>query len=988
MRVFNAKNFKLLIPAFGILLMLISFSAWAAPEFPTIPQLRQEGDKIWAGGGYMVERDGIKVLHFKGTPMEIGMQQALLLAEEANRLRLLVDPTVQPHTGMDALVWKFNDFYMATKLQPTFKRNIPERYIEEMAGFVYAISDGADHEISPVLTGNAMQELALIMCTSVAAWGSASADGRLYHARNLDNYFPMELIQSAVVMVVEPEGRLPFITLNYPANMGVMHALNSKGISVSMSYSFTDDANIDGMPYTFMLREIAERAETLEQAVAIIKQTPRTIGLNIMIGDAKIPKAIVVEVSADHYSIREVTNDYISATNRYATETMQQYQQPGWYSSALRDMRLAQLYEEQQGQFTPEVMAEVLRDKFNPGTRPYNELLRGIESDSTMASLIFDGTRQLMWVGVQDPSAPASDRTMLAFSLSSALAGGEVRQPDLDIPVLNSQEEHRLDWLALYQVDHLMQASKWAQAQQILEPLLAKYPQSEHVLLLYAKSRMYQGARAEAAEYFQRIVELPQIDQLRNLQEATYRLGFLADIEGRRADAISWYKRSLAVEVPDVGGDDFYRRQSQLGLLKPLGQSESMLSSWRSAVVFTGKSQLVATEPGGQISDISVMGAHKTKPEYIVRWLGVKVGDQLAPNQTRTMRQALLALGAFDDVVVAAVPIGEGQVHLIIRLVEGFGFYRDPVGLIVGTAVDLSQQTISPRYENLAGRAINVGGTYNWGPAKLRALYIEAPSRLIGPSRFKLQAQTRFVGFSVNEGKFIGSKETVDRQELQLSLTRVLNPEWTLSVDGKVYQQNSKSLQATNGYTPVEGRFALITVNMGRVTGGYANSSIFSLTSGLLYEPSTSAPGTMSSKPLPLLSLTFNTKKAISRNMQVALFSNAGWMDETTPLPQQFWLGGGRTLRGYNQTIPTTAYAATSLEMRRYLNSSLYTGVFADAAILADGSGATLTLWNPGLLVRYITPIGQGVGFTAAYAPARGNNPGSWRYEMGLTSAW
>jgi tetratricopeptide (TPR) repeat protein/predicted choloylglycine hydrolase len=918
----NANSFKLLLLALGVLLMATSFSVWAAPASPQIPKLRQEGDKLWAGGGYMVERDGIKVVHLKGTPMEIGMQQALLLSEEANRLRLLVDPTVQPHTGMDALIWKFNNFYMDTKLLPTFKRNIPERYIEEMEGFVYAISEGVDHDIVSVLSGNVMQELSLIMCTSVAAWGSASADGGLYHARNLDNNLFMELVQSAVVMVVEPKDRIPFITLNYPANMGVMHALNSKGISISMSYSFTNDSNLDGLPYTFMLREIAERAETLEQAVAIIKETPRTIGLNIMVGDAKIPKAVVVEVSADHYSVREATDDYISATNRYATEPMQQYQQPGWYSSALRDMRLAELYEQQRGQFTPAVMAEVLRDKFGPGTRPYNELIRGIESDSTMASLIFDGTRQLMWIGVQDPFAPASDRTMLAFSLSSALAGGEARQPDLDIQVSNPQDEHRLNWLALYQIDQLMQTGKWAEAQQSLEPLLARYPQSEHVLLLAAKTRMRQGANEEAANYFQRIVELSQITQLRNLQEATYYLGLLADKEGRRVDAISWYNRSLAVEVPDVGGDDYFRLQSQLGLLKPLGQPQSMLSSWRSAVVFTGTIEQAVVEPGGQIADISVLGAHRTQPDFILKWLGVEVGDQLAPDQTRTIRQALLALGAYDDVAVAAVPIGQDQVHLIIRLTEGFGFYRDPVELIVSTAVDLSQQTISLRYENIAGRAINVGGAYNWGSSQLRAFYIETPCRLIGPSQLKLQVQTRRVGYKVTEGKFMGSTETVGRQELQLSLKRVLHSDWTISLDGRIYQQDNKSVQATNGYIPVEGRFALITTNASHVTGNNANSRVFSLTSGVLYAPTTT-PGIMSSQLLPLLSIAFNTKKAISRNMQVVLTSNAGWMDEDMPLLQQFWLGGSRTLRGYSQTIPTTTYAAAGLELRRYLSSSL-----------------------------------------------------------------
>jgi len=563
------RKIILLVVSFVTLVGLCSSIAVATTAMPTIPELRQDGDRLWAGQGYLMERDGIKILHLKGTPMEIGMQQALLLGEEADRLRQYVDPSMQEHKGLDALVWGFQEFYMKTKLTPTFVRNIPQRYIDEMQGFVYAISGGLETNIEPVLTENVFQELALMMCTSLAAFGSASVDGGLYHARNLDNSLPLEMVQSALVAIVEAEGRLPYITLTYPGNFGVMHAVNSAGISVSMNYSLSSDSSIDGVPLVFLLREIAENAETLDEALQIIKETPRTIGLNILVGDAKIPQAVVVEVSANHYAVRPATDGFISATNRYADTSMKPYQASGWHSSTLRDERLAQLAQEHHGSFSPEVMAEALRDKFEPGTPPYEKLLFGIETVGTMASVIFDATRQIMWVGVQDAAAPASDRTLLAFSLPQALAGADPRQPALDIPLQEPDDEHRLDWLKLHQVERLMLDYKYQEAQAQLHPLLDKYPTSEYMLLLMGWTYMRLGGVDTAAEYFERITRLESVANPRYLQEATYQLGLFADAKGEREEALKWYRASLAVEVPDLSGDESIRKQAEEGLLKP-----------------------------------------------------------------------------------------------------------------------------------------------------------------------------------------------------------------------------------------------------------------------------------------------------------------------------------------------------------------------------------------------------------------------------------
>lgn len=944
----------------------------------TLPAVHRIGDIITAGAGSLVDYGGLKVLHLKGTPWEIGVQHGLLLGAEAVKLRPYVDPAMQPHQGMDAVVWRLRDLYMDTKLLPTFTRNIPTQYIDEMQGFVNAASGGKETDIKPVISANVAQELALYMCTSVAGWGSMSVDGRLYHARNLDNNMPMEMIKSAVVMIVEPQGKLPFITLSYPANFGVLHAMNNQGITVSMNYSFSVDAGIDGIPFPFLLREIVENAQTLEQAIEIVRQAPRTIGLNIMIGDSKIPRAVVVEVSANHYAVRTADAGFLSATNRYAAEPMRALQQPGWYSSATRDERLDELAVSRSGAISAPVMAEILRDKFAPDSAAHQGLLQGIDNAATMASVIFDPERQLMWVGVQDEAAPAPDRTLAAFSLADALAGREARRADLDIPV-EPDSEYRRDWLALYRAEQALTTGSASRAQGLLQPLLEQYPNSEYVLREAALCAISLGQWDAATAYFRRLADLPMIVEPRWLQEAAYYLGILADIRGDRQEALDWYRRSLAVVVPDLGGDsDRFRRQARIGLTRPLGKTETLLGAWWHADVFNTNATEAPAVAQGRVASISVQGAHRTQAATLLRWLGIRVGQMLTAADLQTMRKALLDLDAFDNVTITAHPADGGGIDVVIRLQEGFGLYRDPAEFAVNTAIGLLQQNLSLRYENVAGRAINIGGAVGWGASGQRTVYAETPVRIGAPMQLRLQAEKRITGVSAGVGRQAGTRITLDRSGAQLGLSMVLSPEWTLTLNGQYFADSLLKVTSPHGYQPPVGQYALISAGLTRRTGTTTNGTQFNASTGILWQPG------RSDTSWPRYAASLNVKKPISSNMQIATDLSAGYVDRRTPLAYQFRLGGSQTLRGYDATVVTPLYTHATMELRRYVRSDAHAALFADAAVVDTGDGRTTTLWSPGLALRYRTPVNQTCEASVAWAP----DTQTWRWQAGFSTNW
>ena len=114
--------------------------------------------------------------------------------------------------------------------------------------------------------------------------------------------------------------------------------MNDQGITVSMNYSLVDqvDNSLDGMAMVLLMRKIVQYASTLDEAIEMVLNTPRTFGMNIVISDSKIPDAVVLEVDANRYAIRRAQDGVLFATNQFNTEYMGQFQGSSWLASARR----------------------------------------------------------------------------------------------------------------------------------------------------------------------------------------------------------------------------------------------------------------------------------------------------------------------------------------------------------------------------------------------------------------------------------------------------------------------------------------------------------------------------------------------------------------------------------------------------------------------------------------------------------------------------
>ncbi|NUN98868.1 MAG: hypothetical protein HUU16_22175 [Candidatus Omnitrophica bacterium] len=221
--------------------------------------------------------DGTPVVRFKGTPEEMGRQHGTLLKEAVhyNMHRTL--------HGVGLVATLETGDWFPGKLETAFatqEKYIPERFIRE----VDAMAEAAEVPRNWARAVSVFPEY--FHCSGLALSGKATVGGKLYHGRVLDYMTDIGLQNTAVVMVFEPEGHNAWVSMGYAGLCSTVTAMNEKGLSFG-EMGGRGEGYLEGIPMTFMMREVVERFDTVKDALAWIKETPRTCEYFYVIADAK-----------------------------------------------------------------------------------------------------------------------------------------------------------------------------------------------------------------------------------------------------------------------------------------------------------------------------------------------------------------------------------------------------------------------------------------------------------------------------------------------------------------------------------------------------------------------------------------------------------------------------------------------------------------------------------------------------------------------------
>jgi isopenicillin-N N-acyltransferase-like protein len=245
------------------------------------------------GEGRLEMVDGTRVLFLKGTPEEMGRQQGMLLKKEIRQMVDRILYGVGVGSSFRKGKWFFGEIEQAqSRLNPF----MDTRYLQEMDAL--ALASGTQKE--EIRLANFFPEL--FHCSGFAVFGQATVDGKMYHGRILDYLKGIGLEQNAVVTVVQPDQGNAWVNINYAGFIGSVTAMNEKHIAIG-EMGGRGEGNWDGKPMAELVREVMEKANTLEEAVEIMRKGPRTCEYYYVISDAKAMKAVGIAATPKTFDV-------------------------------------------------------------------------------------------------------------------------------------------------------------------------------------------------------------------------------------------------------------------------------------------------------------------------------------------------------------------------------------------------------------------------------------------------------------------------------------------------------------------------------------------------------------------------------------------------------------------------------------------------------------------------------------------------------------
>lgn len=233
--------------------------------------------------------NGLRVVRLAGRPYDLGYQHGQVLGEEVRACVRQVLGYFESYLKVPLLRSLVVGWWLDTAWARAVKF-IPPRYLEELRG----LADGSGVPLRHLVRLHALPDRTY-SCANFAAWGQATADGRLIHMRNLDWNIRAGVQDHAVVFVVAPAGQRAFVSVAWAGFIGALTGINDAQISVGQIGAETTDLTYRGLPMVFLLRRVLEETGDLDAAVRLVREAPRTVGINYVFADAQVPRAVAVE---------------------------------------------------------------------------------------------------------------------------------------------------------------------------------------------------------------------------------------------------------------------------------------------------------------------------------------------------------------------------------------------------------------------------------------------------------------------------------------------------------------------------------------------------------------------------------------------------------------------------------------------------------------------------------------------------------------------
>jgi predicted choloylglycine hydrolase len=404
----------------------------------TVPVVtRQSNTAFSSGNNFLLKnKQNIWELYVEGDPLERGLAigsltDSLLKKQEYvffDKVNDLIPSNFKKLVLRNFLKWYNRKLYL----------NVSNEYQTE----IYGVSRYAPKDLSYIAPnflrdlylhgahdiGHAVQDLAMVGCTSFAVWGDKSEDGSLILGRNFDFYAGDAFAKDKIVAFINPKEGYPFMMVTWPGMIGVCSGMNAEGLTVTINASKSKIPLIAKTPISILTREILQYATTIEEAIVIAKNKKVFVSESIMVGSAKDNKAIIIEIAPDNLGVFEVSNgNRLVCANHFQSDTLKnnernQNQIKNSHSQYRYDRMEELLYENKK--ITPQIAVDILRNK-----EGMNNLPLGYGNEKALNQLlahhgiVFKPAQRLVWVS----ASPYQLGEFVCYDLSAIFKNRKIK---------------------------------------------------------------------------------------------------------------------------------------------------------------------------------------------------------------------------------------------------------------------------------------------------------------------------------------------------------------------------------------------------------------------------------------------------------------------------------------------------------------------------------------------------------------------------------
>lgn len=353
---------------------------------------------------------GLYEMYVEGAPFEMGiingkLSKELVVRQEeyfAEQIGKMI-PSNSQRNYLKYMIGFFNR---------NLDKNVKEEYLEE----IYGVSESASPAFQYLGTnyqrilnyhaahdiGHAVQNLALVGCTSFGTWGAMSQDSTMIIGRNFDFYVGDKFAEDKIVAFFNPKQGYKFMTVTWGGFVGAVSGMNDQGLSVTINAAKTDLPTGSATPVSIVTREILQYAKNIQEAIAIAKSRKMFVSESFLVASANDNKAVIIEKTPDALDVYDPHKDFIVCANHFQSpslaKTKMNMEQENESASSYRYKRLMELIDAN-GKNTVQKTINILRDqKGLSGANIGMGNEKAINQLIAHHSIVFEPKKLLVWV--------------------------------------------------------------------------------------------------------------------------------------------------------------------------------------------------------------------------------------------------------------------------------------------------------------------------------------------------------------------------------------------------------------------------------------------------------------------------------------------------------------------------------------------------------------------------------------------------------------